>query len=76
MVGIRLHERRMGLQEVLRACHSPLFLEVQPSGKLTAARSTHTRISLFSRSLGAGLFTAWADPDYGWESNVSGEAAF
>ncbi len=25
---------------------------------------------------GAGLVMARADPDYGWESNVSGEAAF
>jgi len=28
------------------------------------------------RGLGPGLFTAWADPDDGWESNVSGEVAF
>jgi hypothetical protein len=36
------------------------------------ARSTSSSV----RGLGAGLFPAWADPDYGWESNVSGEAAF
>ena len=28
------------------------------------------------RGLGTGLVSAWADPDYGWESDVSGEAAF
>ena len=46
-------------------------------GQLTGPASPpHISKSSFVLGLGAGLVPAWADSDYGWESNVSGEAAF
>ena len=60
----------------LRVLHRP-FLEFGLLGQLTGpAIPTHISKSSSVGGLGAGLFTAWADPDHGWESNVSGEAAF
>ena len=53
------------------------FAEFSLLGQLTGL-AIPTQISLSSSvcGLGAGLVMARADPDYGWESNVSGEAAF
>ena len=46
-------------------------------GQLTGpAIPTHISTSSSVRGLGAGLVSAWADADHGWESDVSGEAAF
>jgi hypothetical protein len=53
------------------------FSEFSLLGHLTGPASpTHISKNLFVRSLGAGLVPAWADPDHGWKSDVSGEAAF
>ena len=65
------------MQRVLRVYPSPTLLGVRPPRPVDGPASpSHISKSSFVRSFGAGLFTAWADPDYGWESNVSGEAAF
>ncbi len=56
--------------------HRP-FSEFGLLGQFTGPASPpHISKSSFVRGLGPGLFTAWADSDHGWESYVSGEAAF
>jgi len=42
----------------------------------TATSPAHISTISSVRGLGAGLVTAWADPDHDGESDVSGEAAF
>ena len=55
----------------------PSLAEFSLIGQLTVpAIPPHISKSSFVRSLGPGLVPSWADPDYGWESDVSGDAPF
>ena len=76
---VRTHQRHAV------SCHGRCVPVLRPSLvkfsllPVDRAGSSDTHLDIFIssvRGLGAGLVPAWADPDYGWESNVSGEAAF
>ena len=70
----RLHPRTVGVGSVAFA--DPSQGSAPWASLIGPASPTHISTSSFARGLGAGLFPAWADSDYGWEFNVSGEAAF
>ena len=77
MIGVRLRGNIWGPRGIVFLFFTDLFSEFSLLGQLTGpANHAHISTSSFVRSFGAGLFPAWADPDYGWESDVSGDAPF
>jgi hypothetical protein len=77
MAGVGQREGAWGRKGCCEPFFHRPFSEFGLLGQLTGPASpTHISKSSFVGGLGAGLFTAWADPDHGWDSDVSGDAPF